>query len=53
MFVMIRSNILVLGLIFAVVCFVGCKRKTEPPKANSKSAEPNIERQAKVKSKAL
>jgi parvulin-like peptidyl-prolyl isomerase len=56
--VKIRSNILVVGLILAVVCFVGCKRKTEPApsgagKADSKSSEPNIVQQTKVESNML
>ncbi len=44
----ILSSILVLGLVLAVVCFVGCKRKTEPSKAEGKSAKPNIVQQATV-----
>jgi len=49
--VKIRSNILVLGIILAVVCFVDCKRKFGPAlsgagKAEGESAEPNIVQQA-------
>lgn len=49
----IRLNILVIGLILAVVYFVGCKRKTEPVKAEGKSAEPNIVQQVTVESNTI
>jgi apolipoprotein N-acyltransferase len=50
---LIRSNILILGLIFAVVCFAGCKKKTEPAKPADKSAEPNITQQIKSESNTI
>ncbi|MBN2018728.1 MAG: SurA N-terminal domain-containing protein [Sedimentisphaerales bacterium] len=49
----IRSNILTFGFMFAVVCLVGCKRKSEPAKAEGKPAEPNIVQPVKVDSRAV
>jgi hypothetical protein len=54
----IRPIILVVGLILAVVLFVGCKKKTEPAhsgagKADGKSTKPNITQQATVDNNAV
>ena len=49
----IRSNILIISLILLVVCFVGCKKKTNPPKAEAKSPNPNITQQITVDKNAV
>jgi hypothetical protein len=47
-YVKIRSRILVTGLILGVVYFAGCKRKTEPAKAEGKSVKSNVAQQVTV-----
>jgi parvulin-like peptidyl-prolyl isomerase len=51
--VQIRSSILIVGLILSVVCFVGCKRKSEPTKAEVKSTKPNVVQQVTVDSNVV
>jgi len=51
--VKILSGILIVCLVLAVVCFVGCKKKSEPAKAEGKSAKPNVVQQATVDSNVV
>jgi len=40
-----RLSILIFTLILIVICFLGCKKKTEPAKPEDKPAKPNITQQ--------